>query len=188
MGAILVMKLLNIDNYDIRPSEELFLLKPFRELLDKDKSEGKSAFIDFLCLLYYGYDPRSSYGDIFDETARIKKICSDNGIKYKEFTALQTRCIELYKEVTTTTSQKLLDSMRKAVAKIGEFLENVDLNAVDNKGKRVDSVASIVSATDKVPLLAKKLIETEKIVNSEIAEKSRMRGGEEQAHAFEGGF
>ena len=182
------MKLLNVENYEIVPSEELYLLKPFRELLEKDKSAGHEAFIDFLCLVYYGYDPRSSYCDIFDDTERIKKICADNGIKYKEFTATQKKCIDLYKEVTTTTSQKLLDSMRKAVAKIGEFIENVNLYEDDGKGKPKYTITSVVQATDKIPALAKKLIETEKIVSAEIAEGSKMRGGEERAHAFEGGF
>ena len=78
--------------------------------------------------------------------------------------------------------------MRKSIAKIGEFLENVNLNEVDDKGKAVYNVAQIVQATDKIPQLAKKLIETEKIVNAEITEQGRMRGGEEQAHVFEGGF
>lgn len=182
------MKLINVENYDIVPAEELYLLKPFRELLDKDKSPGHEDFIDFLCILYYAYDPRSSYADIFEEESRVKKVCEDNGIKYKAFTATQKKCIDLYKEITTTTSQKLLDSMRKAVAKIGEFLENVDLYVDDGKGKPKYTVTSIVSATDKIPALAKKLIETEKVVAAEIVEGSKMRGGEERAHAFEGGF
>ena len=183
------MKLINVENYEIVPADGLYLLKPFRELLEKDKSAGHEAFIDFLCLLYYGYDPRSSYSDIFDETERIKKICADNGIKYKEFTAQQRTCIELYKDIITTSEQKLLDSMSKAIAKIGKFIEDVDLYKVDAKtGKPVYTVSSIVQATDKIPLLAKKLMETKKIVAAEIVENSKMRGGEEQAHAFEGGF
>ena len=78
--------------------------------------------------------------------------------------------------------------MRKSIAKIGEFLENVDLYATDDKGKQVYNVSQIVQATDKIPQLAKKLIETEKIVNAEIAEQGRIRGGEEQAHTYEAGF
>lgn len=182
------MKLLNIENYQIVPADELLLLKPFRELCNKDKSAGKENFINFLTLVYYGYDPRSSYCDIFDETERLKRICEDNGIPYKEFTPQQKKCIELYTQVTTTTSQKLLDSMRKAVAKIGEFLETVNLTETDGNGKLKYTVTSVVSATDKIPALAKKLIETEKIVAAEIVENSKMRGGEEKAHAFEGGL
>lgn len=183
------MKLLKYENYQVAPTEELFLVKPFRDIFNSDKSENHEEFMQQLAYVYFMYDPRSSYADIFDEEERSKQVIVQEGLR-KNFKPSKdlNRAIEYYKKLTTTTSQKLLDSMRKSVAKIGEFLENVNLYAVDDKGKRLDNVSSIVAATDKIPNLAKKLIETEKIVEAEIVEKSRMRGGEEQAHAYEGGF
>lgn len=183
------MKLLKYENYQVLPSEEIFLVKPFRDLYNKDKSENKEKFMQQLSICYFMIDPRSSYADIFDEGERLKKILSQEGLP-KNFSISKDlkKAMEIYEELTTTTSQKLLESMRKAVKKIGDFLENVDLNAIDDKGRAKYNVSSIVQATDKIPALAKKLIETEKIVAAEIVENTRMRGGEEQAHAYEGGF
>ena len=183
------MKLLKYENYEVTPSEELFLVKPFRDIYNKDKTKNHESFMQQIAYIYWMYDPRSSYADVLDEELRSKLVKEQEGLPNDFVPSNQLlKAIDVYKTLTTTTSQKLLESMRKAVAKVGEYLENVDLYAIDEKGKRIDSVTSIVAATDKVPNLAKKLIETERIVTAEITESARMRGGEEQAHAFEGGF
>lgn len=183
------MKLLKYENYQVVPTEEAMLIKPLRELYVKDKSKDKEKFMQIASFIYHYCDPRSSYADIFDDEARKEAIITQEGMDPKfEITAKVQEAIETYKRVTTTTSQKLLDSMRKSIAKIGEFLENVNLKEVDDKGRSVYNVSQIVQATDKIPQLAKKLIETEKIVAAEIEEGSKIRGGEERAHAFEGGF
>lgn len=183
------MKLLKYENYQVEPSEELFLLKDFRNLYNKDRSKNKEKFMEILSVVYFVYDPRSTYADIFDEEERLNEVVKQEGLdnSFKITPEIQ-KAIDTYIRVTTTTSQKLLDSMRKSIAKIGEFLENVNLYEVDDKGRQVYNVSQIVQATDKIPQLAKKLIETEKIVNAEISEQGRIRGGEEQAHAYEGGF
>ena len=183
------MKLIKYENYQVLPTEELFLLKAFRSIFNKDKTKNKEHFMEVLSVVYFVYDPRSTYADIFDENERLEAVLEQEGLSGSFKITPEIRdAIEVYKQVTTTTSQKLLDSMRKSIAKIGEFLETVNLKEVDDKGKAVYNVAQIVQATDKIPQLAKKLIETEKIVNAEITEQGRMRGGEEQAHVFEGGF
>lgn len=183
------MKLIKYENYQVVPADELFLLKDFRTLFNKDKSKNKEKFMEILSVIYFCYDPRSTYADIFDDDERLKEVKKQEGLDDSfEITPEIQKAIDTYRQVTTTTSQKLLDSMRKSIAKIGEFLENVNLYATDDKGKQVYNVSQIVQATDKIPQLAKKLIETEKIVNAEIAEQGRIRGGEEQAHAYEAGF
>ena len=78
--------------------------------------------------------------------------------------------------------------MRVAIGKISEFLKNVDLYATDDKGRPMYTVDKIVSASDKIPQLAKRLQETEKLVANEIVEQSRVRGGDDARHAFEDGF
>lgn len=187
---IYTMKLLKYENYVVSPSEEIFLVKPFRDLYNADDSPNKEAFMQQLSVIYFMIDPRSSYQDIADEEDRLNQIKEQEGLS-SDYTITPeiTRAMEIYKKLTTTTSQKLLDSMRKSIAKIGEFLENVDLYKTDEKtGKPVYTVSSVVQATDKIPVLAKKLIETEKIVDSEITEVGRARGGNETKSLFEDGI
>lgn len=189
LDFIFIMKLLKYENYIVSPSEEIFLVKPFRDLYNADKSENKETFMQQLSIIYFMIDPRSPYQDIIDEEDRLNEIKEQEGLpnEYKIPPEVY-KAMDIYKKLTTTTSQKLLDSMRRSVAKIGEFLESVNLYATDEKGKRVDSVSTIVAATDKIPNLAKKLIETEKIVDSEITEIGRARGGNETKSLFEDGI
>ena len=183
------MKLIKYENYQVQPADEIFLLKDFRKLFNADKSKNKEKFMEILSVIYFCYDPRSTYADIFDEDERLSEVIKQEGLDDSfKITPEIRKAIDTYVRVTTTTSQKLLDSMRKSIAKIGEFLENVNLYEVDDKGRQVYNVSQIVQATDKIPQLAKKLIETEKIVNAEITEQGRIRGGEEQAHTYEAGF
>ena len=78
--------------------------------------------------------------------------------------------------------------MRRAVVRLGEFMENFDPYSADDVAKQAQAAKALSSITGDAPQLAKKLIETEKIVNAEITEQGRIRGGEEQAHAYEAGF
>lgn len=183
------MKLLKYENYQVVPTEEAFLVKPIRDLYNADKSKDKESFMQQLSYIYHFADPRSSYADILDDEDRAKKIILQEGLSenYKPSKDV-IKAIDIYKELTTTTSMKLLNSMRIAIQKISTFLENVDLFQVDDKGKAVYSISSITAATDKVPQLAKKLQETEKIVAAEIEEAGRARGGNESKKLFEDGF
>lgn len=183
------MKLIKYENYQIVPSDEALMVKPIRDIFNEDTSAGKEYFYQQMSYLYFMKDPMSPYSDIVDLEERAKQIINQEELP-KDFTPSDRlkRAMEIYEILTTTTSKKLLESMRKAVNKIGEFLENVDLTLMDDKGRPVYSITSVTAATDKVPALAKKLIETEKIVSSEIEEVGRARGGNESKKMFEDGF
>lgn len=183
------MKLLEYKNYQVQPTEELFLIKPLRKLYNDDKSENKEYFMQQLSYMYFMVDPRSPYMDVLDEDDRASQVKAQEGLpeKFKPSKDLKA-AIETYKELTTTTSMKLLSSMRIAISKIGEFLESVDLFAEDKNGKPKYNADRITATADKIPQLAKRLQETEKLVAQEITEVSRVRGGEDSDHAFEDGF
>lgn len=183
------MKLLKYEDYQIQPTEELFLVKSFRELYNEDRTKTKDKFLQQMSYIYFMYDPRSPYMDITDIDSRRDEVCRQEGLP-KDFkpSAKLMSAIDVYINLTTTTSMKLLESMRIAIGKISEFLKNVNLYETDDKGRPVYTVDKIVSASDKIPQLAKRLQETEKLVNNEIIEATRVRGGEDSNHAFENGF
>lgn len=183
------MKLIKYENYQIVPSDQALQVKPIRDIFNEDTSANKEFFYQQLSYLYFMKDPMSPYADIIDLDERAKQVIDQEELPedFKPSERLQ-RAMEIYEVITTTTTKKLLESMRKAVNKIGKFLENVDLTKTDDKGRPVYSITSVTAATDKVPALAKKLIETEKIVSSEIEEVGRARGGNESKKMFEDGF
>jgi hypothetical protein len=173
------MKLVHIDNYQLVIEDELLLLKPFRTLYKQDKTKGKTNFIDFLTLIYYVYDPRSDYSYIIDEQQRLNEVCETNGFEKVKFTQQQKDCIELYKKLTTTTSQELLKSTKIAIDKVRQFLETIDMKATDDKGKLLYPINSVTSAIKQIPQLAKDVMEAERAVAKELQEQSKVRGGSE---------
>lgn len=128
-------------------------------------------------MLYFTYDPRSDYSYIADDNDRLEEVCASNGLHTPVFNELEKQCIELYKKLTTTTSLELLKSTKTAVGKVRQFLETVNLNAVDDKGKPVYTINSVTTAIKQIPQLAKELMEAEKAVSREITEQGRARGG-----------
>lgn len=171
------MRLVKIDNYELKFEDELLLLKPFRVLYNADHTKDKTNFLDFLSILYFVYDPRSEFNYIVDEEARIEEVCNANGIKKPKFTKQDLVCIELYKKMTVTASSLLLERTRKTLDRVGIFLENIDLTEEDDKGKPKYTVNSVVTAIKQVPQLAKDVMEAEKAVAKEIEEQGRARGG-----------
>ena len=183
------MKLLKYENYQVVPTEECFMIKPLRELFNEDTSTDKELFMQQISYLYFMVDPRSPYMDILDTEDREEKVKIDCGLN-EDFTPSEklVKAMAFYKEITTTTSMKLLNSMRTSIIKICDYLDNIDLYAEDKLGKPKYNIDKIITATDKAPQLAKRLQETEKLVAQEITETSRVRGGEDSDHAFEDGF
>lgn len=181
------MKLVRIENYKLVVEDELLLLTPFKELYRADKTKDKSKFMDFLTIIYFVYDPRSDYSYIVNEDERLKEVCESNGFKVSKFTKIEESCIELYKQLTTTISSVLLKSTKTAISKVSDFLDNIDMYATDDKGKPLYTINSVTSAIKQIPSLAKEVMETEKLVNKEIQEQGRARGGNTKK-LFEDGF
>lgn len=181
------MKLVKVENYQIKFDDELLLLKPFRKLYKSDRNRDKRDFMDFLTLVYFTYDPRSDYSYIVNEHQRLGEVCATNGIEFKAFSDLQKECIELYKKLTTTMSQELLKSTKVAINKVKEFLESVDLTATDDKGRPIYTINNITTAIRQIPQLSKDIMETERAVAKEIQEQGTARGGNESKSLMDDG-
>lgn len=172
------MHLIQYENYQITPTEEALLIKPIRDLYKADKSKYKDTFLTQCSIIYFLADPRSSYSYITNEEERFKEIIEQEGLpkNFKIDTKLK-EAIDIYKKHVITSSYLLLEDTRIAIDKVREFLRNVDLNKVDDKGKPLYTINSITSAIKQIPTLAKDLKEAERIITKEIEEEGRARGG-----------
>lgn len=182
------MHIINFDNFEISLTEEAFYIKPIRDLFNADKSKNKEKFLQQMSVIYFLADPRSSYNYILDEEDRFEEIKIQEGLPkdFKIDKKLQL-AIDTYKKHIITTSYLLLQDTKIAVNKVREFLREVDMFATDDKGKPIYTVQAITSAIDKIPQLAKNLIEAEKAITKEIEETGRARGGNERKKLFEDG-
>lgn len=186
---IKVMKLLNIENYQIKVTDEALLVGPIRDLFMADKSKTKEKFYQQCSIIFFMADPRSSYGYMTDDNERLEAIKSQEGLP-KNYTInkeLQL-AIDTYRKLTTTISSQLLEDTYVAIDKLRKFLRNIDLYAVDDKGKPLYTINSITSAIKAIPQLTKDIQEAEKQVNSDMLEVGRKRGGDVGKSMFEDGI
>lgn len=183
------MHILEFINYEVKPTEEAFLIKPIRDLYNEDKSKNKEKFMQQVSIIYHYTDPRSSYNYIIDDQERLQQILEQEGLP-KDFKINKKleEAINIYKKLTVTSSLLLLQDTRIAVDKVRQFLREVDLNAVDDKGKPLYTINTITTAIKQIPQLAKDLQEAEKIVSKEIEEQGRARGGNNNKKLFEDGI
>ena len=172
------MHILEYKDYEVTPTQEAFLIKPIRELYNADRTKTKEKFMQQMSILYFLVDPRSSYSYIVDDKDRLIQILEQEGlpITYKIDDKLQA-AIDIYKEHVITSSYLLIQDTRIAIDKVRQFLREVDLNLLDDKGKPVYTITSVTSAIKQIPQLAKDLQEAEKIIAKEIEEQGRARGG-----------
>ena len=96
--------------------------------------------------------------------------------------------MDAYKKHVITSSYLLLQDMKVAIDKVRQFLREVDLTAVDDKGKPLYTINSVTSAIKQIPQLSKDVMEAEKIITKEIEEQGRARGGNQHKTLFEDGF
>lgn len=111
-----------------------------------------------LSVVYFMADPRSSYNYITDLDDRLEMIKEQEGLdKNFKIDNNLSEAIECYKKHTMTTSTLLLEDARTAVDKVRQFLREVNLDEVDDKGKPKYTINSITSALKQIPQLAKDL-------------------------------
>ena len=183
------MRLVRLDNYQVVIEDELLLLTPFKKLYKSDKTRGKDNFYNFLTIVYFTYDPRSDYSYISNDELRLKEVCESNGFDYpKKFNDLEIDCINLYKKLTTTLSQELLRSTKVAIDKLRTFLESIDFNDKDDKGRLIFTPQAITSTIKQIPQLSKELKDAEQAVAKEIEEQGRARGGNESKSLMDDGI
>lgn len=170
------------------PTQECFLNKPIRDLYNADKSKNKEKFMQQLAFIYHYVDPRSSFNYILDDEQRKELIMEQEGIIDKNIEQKLEKAINCYREHVITSSYILLQRTRKAVDKVGKFLEDVDLTATDDKGKPLYTISSVTTAIKQIPQLVKDLQLAERTINKEIEEEGRARGGNQRKAIFEDGF
>lgn len=171
------MHIVEYENYQIKPTQEAFLIAPIRKLYNSDKTKTKDKFLQLMSVLYFYADPRSSYSYITDDDQRLKEIIIQEGLPkdFKIDKVLQ-EAIDIYKKHIITSSYLLLQDTKIAIDKIREFLRNVDLTDLDDKGKPKYTISSITQAIKQIPQLSKDIIEAERVISKEIEEQGRARG------------
>jgi len=172
------MKLIRIENYEIKIADEALLVKPFRKLWNQDRTTGKEQFYKQMSLIYFTYDPTSNYSYIIDEKERMKEVMAQEGITDFKPSADFKAAVEIYKKLTITTSTELLEDTRMNIYKLRQALNSVDYINLDEKDK-VAVINTMTAAMSKMPKLIEELAKVEKAVAKELEEQGKARGTQE---------
>lgn len=176
------MKLIEYDGLDFKIADEALLIRPIRELFQRDKSKKKETFWKEMSYLWFMCDPRSTLMYIVDENARAKELRQQEGFDDDwSPDALLREAMTIYKEHTVTTSSLLLDGMRKGIENVRKFISTVDLFATDKNDKPIYQVSTMTSALKQVPELAKAVVEAEKALAKDFNSEDKAVGSTEKA-------
>jgi hypothetical protein len=144
---------------DVRP--EALLVAAFNDIWKSDKSKDKATAMKYFTLLYFMHDPRSEYMVETDEKARLELVKSHVGIAASmEKDALYKRAVGVYKELTETTSSRLLATNRKVLKKVSDYVLEADVTD--------DNVARIVKAIADLNTLSVNISKAEREIRVEV--------------------
>jgi len=172
------MKLIKVEDYQLKVADEALLVKPFRKLWNMDRSQGKEQFYKQMSLLYYVYSPSSNYSYIVDEKARMKEVMEQEDIRDIKNNTEFKAAVEVYKKLVKTASSELLTDVRMTIDKVRQALNSINFDDLEEKDK-VTALNTVTSIVSKIPKLVKDLSEAEKAVAKELEEQNTARGSQE---------
>lgn len=175
------MKLLEFENYEVKPTAEALLVKPIRRLYNADRSKQKEKFMQQISYVFFMVDPRSTYSYIVDPEERARQIVIQEGLpeNFKPSEELN-EAMEIYRQHTVTSSTKLLESTRVAVDALSEELNATRerLHERTEKGAAVTKINDVMATLERVLKFIPQLQDLERKVESELKESARARGTE----------
>lgn len=175
------MRLLKYEGYNLSFEPELLTIRVFKKLHQRDKTKDKSKFIQELGYIYFFVDPRSDFQIYTDEDDRHKEILESMGLPSDWKVDKELKEAMNYYSSFKPVSALLLDDTRVAVNKLRTMLRNIDLEQVDDKGKPIYTLNTIVATIKQVPSLVKDLDEAERTITKEIIQNDKVRGSAEKA-------
>lgn len=176
------MKLIEYDGLEFKIADEALLIRPIRELFQKDKTKKKEEFWKQISYLWFMCDPRSTYQYITDDAARSLEIKKQEGLGEDwEPSGLLREAMDIYRKQSITTASILLESMRKGIEQLRKFFEEFDLFAKDKNDRPIYQVSTMTAALKQVPELAKALVDAERSLAKDFATDDKARGNTEKA-------
>ena len=176
------MKLIKYEDFQIKLSDEAFLVRPIRQLFHQDRSQRKEKFWQQMSYMHFMISPASSYSYILDMEERSKAVIEQEGLP-SDFrpSELLKEAMQIYRKLTITPSQKLLESSLIAADTVSKFLSDPTiLNKTDDKGRPLYQISSVTAALKNVEGIINSLQTLQKKVDQELEEESgKARGAQE---------
>lgn len=179
------MKLFKYDSYRIVISEEALVLKPFKTIWNRDRSNSKDKALQELGYIYFMCDPRSDYQYLVDESERSEAIIQGEGMsKSWKPDKVVKEAMQFYTSFKTT-SILLLEDTRTMIEGYRKKLKSITSNMEDLDVKEIKALGDIIKL---IPTLVKDLDAAEKSVNAELKSSDGKVRGQKEKSLFENGI
>ena len=161
---------------------QILTIKEFAELAENRGKKGKARLKAELSALWFLVDMRSPYMRM-NEEERWEYIKDDVLFAFPDWQTDQyfDACVEKYREMSRTRSMDTLESAWNAQKELDQFLGHVDLNERDINGKPVFNAKQVMDMLNALLKRGKSLQDTQRLVETEVAENLILRGGREKA-------
>ena len=174
------MKIFDIINGHAMPSPEALLVPEFKVIWDRDKSKDKHDAIRDLSYIVFMVDesinnPYRGYNSI----ERPRVLARDfYGSEQLEEDPKVEAAINKYREISETTSVRLLKAAKFAAQKLEDWFYSVDFKKLDDRGKPLFSSRDLSANLGRMGDILKSLNSLEEFLRKEQAD-SKVRGGGE---------
>ena len=157
---------------------EALLLKPFKQIWQRDKTQNKDKAMMELGFIYFFCDPRSDYQYLTDEEERLKSIKEGEGISDKWSPDNIVKEAMNFYNGFKPTSALLLEDTRNMVNGYRAKLREITKDMSNLEIKDIKDIGAIIK---QIPALVKDLDEAERAVSKEIIESNKVRGSQEKS-------
>lgn len=191
------MKILILNqHFEAEPAPEVRDIECFRKIIVRDRDKYKKQCKKELCYVFHMADYNSKYSN-FPEKERHGHLANDI---FKDPTWQPDveilECIELYKKLNTTPSEKLVVTLNETIHKtdkiIKALIEQLEENLTNETHKQaiikmgnavktgvqvtVDDINSLMDVAKRVPAMLKELENLENKIKNEKQSDSRAKG------------
>ena len=159
--------------------QDLLLVECFDTLLNNDKTKTKSKFWSYCKYLYFVYD-----NDNF--MIKSKKKLDFRKTKGLEYSGLKQddlkdktfiTCEQEFIYWNYTTSMQIRDGNIITMDNIDKYSREANLTDVDKKGELLHDINKIATARKNLVQMAKDTKDLESLIEIELEEKGKARGG-----------
>lgn len=167
---------LDSDNKIILNADSL-ALPPLKKIWDKDKSKTKEEATKLITYIYLISDNQSPYMN-YPPGVREERLATDifKDINWKPSPEI-IQAIDYYKDLTQTTSMRLLYSARIACHKLADYFEEADFTELDDNGKPIYTAKDVAANLGSIGKILESLDTLESKVKQEVTSKVKIRGG-----------
>ena len=173
------MRLIKIEDYQVKISDEALLVKQFRRLWNMDRSQGKEQFYKQMSVLFFTYNPASNYMYIVDEKERMQEVLLQEGITDFKPTPEFKAAVDVYKKLCQTPEGLLLQSTYNFISKSRKTLDDLDYDEIKDAKGKIEIMKTGMGIVTLIPKLMKDLAAAKLAVEKEQEEQGNARGSQE---------